>query len=81
MPTTPEPDAFGRFRVLDKDTGDKWSPTVSQFPHGNFEVLDEPASDVAGDALPPEYPAPKSAAKSTTTSGQQADTQKESSNG
>jgi hypothetical protein len=41
-------------------------------------VLDEPASDVAGEALPPEYP--KSAVKSPT-SGQQADTQKESRNG
>ena len=77
---TPEADEHGRYRVLDKDTGAKRSVVASQLPHGNHEVLDEPASDVAGDALPVEYPAPKSLSSSTPR-GQQADTQKESRNG
>lgn len=76
MPKNPEPDAFGRYRVQ-QDTGAKFS--IQRTPLDGETVLDEPASDVAGDALPVEYP--KSAAKSTTTSGQSADTQKESSNG
>lgn len=70
-----EPDEFGRYRVL-TDTGAKVS--VSRKPLESEKVLDEPASDVGGDALPVEYP--KSAAKNTT-SGQQADTEKEKSNG
>jgi hypothetical protein len=78
MPSKPKADEFGRFRVLDKDTGAKRSVVESQLRHGNLEVLDEPASDVGGDALPVEYP--KSAAKNTT-SGQSADTEKEKSNG
>lgn len=54
--STPKPDEFGRYRVLDKDTGAKRSVVASQLPHGNHEVLDEPASDLGGDALPVEYP-------------------------
>lgn len=77
---TPEPDEFGRFRVLDRDTGAKRSVTASQLPHGNYKVLDEPASDVAGDALEVEYPT-KSLSSSTTTSGQQADMKKEKADG
>lgn len=80
MSKTPEPDQFGRYRVLDKDTGAKRSVVASQLPHGNHEVLDEPASDVAGDALPVEYPAPKPLS-SPTTSGQQADMKKEKADG
>jgi hypothetical protein len=72
----PKPDEFGRYRVL-QDTGAKFS--IQREPLDGEKVLDEPASDVAGDALPVEYP--KNAAKSTTNSGQQADTQKESRNG
>lgn len=49
----PKPDEFGRFRVL-QDTGTKFS--VSRAPLAGERVLNEPASDVAGDALPPEYP-------------------------
>lgn len=52
---TPDPDAYGRYRVLDLDTGHKRSVVASQLPHGNHQVLDEDASDVAGDALPIEY--------------------------
>lgn len=73
-----QPDEFGRYRVL-QDTGAKFS--IQRTPLDGEKVLDEPASDVAGDALPVEYPAPKSAAQSTTTSGQQADPKKENANG
>lgn len=52
---TPEPDEFGRYRVLDLDTGHKRSIAVSQLPHGNHKIVDEPASDVAGDPYPVEY--------------------------
>lgn len=78
MPSTPEPDAFGRYRVQ-QDTGAKFS--IQRPPLDGEKVLDEPASAVSGEELPPEYPAPKSAEKNTTSSGQQADTKKESSNG
>lgn len=71
----PQPDEFGRFRVR-QDTGTKFS--IQRAPLDGETVLDEPASDVAGDALPPEYP--KSAVK-TTTSGQQAESTKENANG
>jgi hypothetical protein len=74
---TPEADEFGRYRVQ-QDTGTKFS--VSRAPLKGEKVLDEPASDVAGDALPPEYPAPKSLS-STTPSGQQADSKKENAHG
>lgn len=79
---TPKPDEFGRFRVLDRDTGHKRSVTVSQLPHGNHEVLDEPASDVAGDALPVEYSkSPSKSLSSPTPSGRVADTEKEKTHG
>lgn len=74
---TQKPDEFGRFRVQ-QDTGTKFS--VRRAPLAAEKVLNEPASDVAGDALPPEYPAPKSLS-SPTTSGQSADTSKENRNG
>lgn len=76
MPKTPEPDEFGRYRVQ-QDTGAKFS--IQRTPLDGETVLDEPASDVAGDALPVEYPKP--AAKSTTTSGQKADPEKENAHG
>jgi hypothetical protein len=76
---TPEADEFGRYRVLDKDTGAKRSVVASQLPHGNLTVLDEPASDIAGDALPVEYPT--ESLSSNTSSGQQADPKKEKANG
>lgn len=78
--STPEPDEFGRYRVTDKDTGHRLSIPASALPHGNFTVLKQPASDVAGDALPPEHNATKPLS-STTTSGQSADTEKEKDNG
>lgn len=71
---TPKPDEFGRFRVLDKDTGARRSVTASQLPHGNYDVLSDAASDVAGDALPVEYPSAPKSLSSSTPSGQPADT-------
>lgn len=68
---SPKPDEFGRYRVQ-QDTGTKFS--VSRLPLDSEKVLDEPASDVAGDALPPEYPKPLS---SSTPSGQSAEPSKE----
>ncbi len=75
MPKTPEPDEFGRFRVA-QDTGTKFS--IQRAPLDGEKVLDEPASDVAGEALPPEYPESLS---SNPNSGRSADTEKEKSNG
>ena len=57
-------------RVTDKDTGHKLSIRRSALPHGNYNELKQPAVDpLTGDALPPEL---------NTTSGQKADTSKES---
>lgn len=70
--SAPKPDEFGRYRVQ-QDTGTKFS--VSRPPLKGEKVLDEPASDVAGEALPPEYPKSLS---SSSNSGQQAETKKES---
>lgn len=67
---TPKPDEFGRLRVTDKDTGYKRSIPASALPHGNYTVLKQPASDINGDPLPPEFP-------ESTTSGQQAEPKKE----
>lgn len=75
-----QPDEFGRYRVLDEDTGAKRSVSASQLPHGNHVVLDEPASDVGGDALPVEYPTPKPLS-STAPSGQSAEPSKEKNHG
>lgn len=78
---TPEPDEFGWLRVTDKDTGHKSSIQASQLPHGNYNVLKAAASDpLTGEPLPPEYDAVKPLS-SPTTSGQSADTSKESTNG
>lgn len=76
---TPEPDEFGRYRVQ-TDAGAKIS--VSRLPLNGEKVLDEPASDVGGDALPVEYGKPASKSLSShTPSGQSADTEKEKPNG
>jgi hypothetical protein len=53
MSANPKADQFGRYRVQ-TDTGAKIS--VSRLPFKEEKVLDEPASDVGGDALPIEYP-------------------------
>jgi len=79
MSNVPEPDEFGRYRVTDKDTGHRLSIPASQLPHGNFNVLKQPASNpLTGEALPPEYGVLESL---SNHSGQQADTKKESTNG
>lgn len=76
---TPEPDEFGRYRVTDRDTGHRLSIPASALPHGNFNVLKQPASDpVSGAALPPEYGVLESL---SNNSGQQADTPKEKAHG
>lgn len=78
---TPEPDEFGRYRVTDKDTGTKRSILASDLPHGNYNVLQQPASDpVTGVAVEPEFNTLESLS-STTTSGQQADIKKEKADG
>lgn len=64
--STPKPDEFGRYRVTDKDTGHKLSIPASALPHGNFTVLKQDASDVAGDALPPEFNAVEPTGQSAT---------------
>lgn len=57
-------------RVTDKDTGHKLSIPKSAVPHGNYTVLKQDAVDpLTGDPLAPEF---------NTTSGQKADTSKES---
>jgi len=76
---TPEPDEFGRYRVTDKDTGHKRSIPAADLPHGNYTVLQQPASDpVTGLALPPEFHTLESL---SNNSGQQAETKKEKANG
>ena len=83
MPKNIEPDEFGRLRVRDEDTGHERSIPAAELPHGNYAVLDEPASDpVTSDPvppkLPPEHAPPKSLSRSTTpNSGQQAGSVKE----
>lgn len=65
-------------RVTDQDTGHKLTIAESAVPHGNYRVLKADAVDVGGDPLPPEFGAVK---VSVTNSGQQADTEKEKTNG
>ena len=50
-----EPDAYGRLRVRDKDTGHVLTLSAVGAAHGNYVVLDEPASDATGSPLPPEH--------------------------
>ena len=61
-------------RVTDLDTGHKLSVLESEAANGNYRVLKADAVNELGDPLPPEH----NAVKSASTSGQQADTQKES---
>lgn len=68
-------------RVTDKDTGHKRSVRESALPYGNYTVLKADAvNPITGDVLPPEFNAVKPLS-SPTTSGQSADTTKESTNG
>lgn len=79
---TPEPDEFGRYRVLDKDTGTKRSILASELPHGNYTVLSEAASDpVTGVVVPPTFGIARESLSSPTNSGQSADTKKEKADG
>lgn len=78
MPKTPEtvgPDAYGRVRVRDLDTGHERTVPAVEVGHGRYLVLNEPASNpLTGDALPGVH---KSPVEPTTTSGQQAEPKKE----
>lgn len=77
----PEPDEFGWLRVTDKDTGHRRSVRPEEVAHGNYAVLNVAASDpVTGYPLPVELNAVKPLS-STTTSGQSAETKKESTDG
>lgn len=68
-------------RVLDKDTGHKRSVPESELPHGNYEVLEEPAvEERTALPLPPEHAAPKSLS-SKSNSGQLAEPKKENKHG
>lgn len=77
-PEAVEPDQFGRLRIRDEDTGHEYSIPAGGVGHGNYTVLDEPASNAGGDELPPKHAAPKSLSKQQNpNSGQQAETVKE----
>lgn len=73
MPKHPEPDAFGRLRVRDEDTGHEFSIFAVALAHGNYAVLNEPASTPGGEALPPVHKSPVE----PINSGQSADPSKE----
>lgn len=70
---TPAADEFGRLRVHDQDTGHALTISALAFAHGNFTVLDEPASDATGSPLPPEHN--RFPVEPTPTSGQEAENQ------
>ena len=67
------PDPTEYVRVTDLDTGHKSTVTRGQLAHGNYRELKADPLDVAGVPLPPEFNAVE-----PTTSGQSADTKKES---
>lgn len=68
--SAPDPDEYGRLRVRDEDTGHKLTINAPALPHGNYAVLNEPASSPAGDPLPTIH---QSSVGTTNTSGQQAE--------
>ena len=50
------PDTNEWVRVKDKDTGHKLSVRESELPHGNYDVLKQPAVDeMTGQVVPPEF--------------------------
>jgi hypothetical protein len=50
------PDTNEWVRVKDKDTGHKLSVRESELPHGNYDVLKQPAVDeTTGLVVPPEF--------------------------
>lgn len=68
-------------RVTDRDTGHKRTVLRSDLPHGNYTELKADAVDErTGLPLEPEFNATKPLS-SPTTSGQQAETEKEKANG
>jgi hypothetical protein len=72
------PDEYGRLRVRDVDTGHERSIHATELPHGNYVLLDEPASHpLTGEALPPVH----KSLSGPTTPAKQADTEKENTDG
>ena len=64
------PDTNEWVRVKDKDTGHKLSVRESELPHGNYDVLKQPAVDEqTGEVRAPEF---HTADTSTTTSKEKA---------
>ena len=55
-------------RVRDLDTGHERSIHPRMVPHGNYEVLDEPAAGPTGEPLPAKFALPASAPKSAPAS-------------
>ena len=78
LPDLTAPDEYGRLRVRDVDTGHERTIHATELPHGNYVPLDEPASHpLTGDALPPVH----KSLSGQTQRGQQAETQKENTDG
>jgi hypothetical protein len=46
-----KPDEFGRYRVIDADTGHEYS--TSNYIRGAHKIADGPASDVSGNPVAP----------------------------
>lgn len=79
IPDQPLADEYGRLRVRDKDTGHERSIHEAEFGHGNYVVLDQPASHpLTGEPLPPKH---HEFLSGPTTRGQQADSKKENTDG
>ncbi|MCL2611948.1 MAG: hypothetical protein FWD95_01810 [Nocardioidaceae bacterium] len=76
-PKQPQPDAFGRLRVRDEDTGYDRTIAAHRLHLGHYTVLDEPASTPTGMPRPDDY---HESLSSPSTDGQQAES-KENHNG
>lgn len=72
----PQPDAHGRVRVRDLDTGHAITVAAHLVGRGRYVVLDEPASDpITGLPIPPEHN--RFPVEPITTSGQEAENQEQ----
>jgi hypothetical protein len=68
----PGPDEYGRLRVRDSDTGHERTIHAAELGHGNYVVIDQPASHpLTGEPVPPVHgslsgpPTPAKQAEST----------------
>jgi hypothetical protein len=76
---TPEPDAYGRLRVHDRDTGHALTVAAHLVGRGNYAVLNEPASrPITGRPILPEH---HRFPVEPTPSGQMAENQEQQANG